>query len=73
MILPDDITEEQFSIFINLDNDLVESVEISDPQHIETDIGNWTWWRKNALLKVSYHILKLIMFVVLHEASLKQN
>ena len=39
MILsPEVMTEEQFSIFVNIDNDLEESGEISDPQLLQSEI-----------------------------------
>ena len=36
---PEGMTEEQFSIFVNIDNNLEESGEISDPQLHQSEIN----------------------------------
>ena len=70
---PESMTEEQFSIFVNFDNDLEESCEIlHQPQFHQSEIDK-NELMKNVLSKISRHILKLIMLVMLSDVSQKRN
>ena len=61
---PERKTEEQFSFFVNFDNDLEENAEISDNQLHQTIIDENNLDEECTVKNIN-HILNLIMFVML--------